>query len=479
MLNLEGIINRIEENEFQELSEKLLANKADKYNALLTYYRHGNISEKEMLKALEVNSNAFYVLKSRLFDKVQEYLLTQVEDPKEEIYRKVRSIPSMVYNTQPEIAVAVLTKLEKDLIANDMSYELTSVYAALKKLHLHTDKYYEYDMQYNKHVAFMLAIDKAEDLLQQFTVKLGQYDATRSEEHLQVIPLIKKEIHHICQINQSHHLEVIKNIIDISIALWLPLENSTLDDKPVEDMLDEIKEVFDKYPKDPKYKHMNIILDFFYFEYYHSLRLTKKEKDFFNAVNENLAYFMQFNHTVFVSRFFKSKIERYLELGIQDQLVKENEELLESYTPNYNDIPNFVNFQKYLSLSSYYAGDCKTANDHVKEIINNISFKNYAHSEVEIKLLQCYLYCNTDKQDLAWNMIRSINRKIRELNEHGDYENASTYIKMIKTHLSSKKANVEDKLFALKDKFNYLNRGKSQILYGIKIDNNFIAPLIH
>lgn len=479
MLNLEGIINRIEQDEFNELSSKLLSNKADKYNSLLNFYRDGNITEKEMLDELEVNSNAFYVLKSRLFDKVQEFLLTRVEDPKEEILRKVRSIPSLVYNTQPEIAVAILTKLEKDLIANDMSYELTSVYAALKKLHLHSDKYYEYDMQYNKHVAFMLAIDKAEDLLQKFTLKLGEYDATRDENVLQVIPLIKKEMHHICQINNSHHLEVIRNIIDISIALWLPLDHSTMDDQPVEDMLEDMKNIFSKYSKDPKYKHMSIVLDFLYFEYYHSLKLTKKEKDFFNAVNENIEYFLQFNHTVFTTRFFKSKVERYLELGLEDRLEMENAVLIENYHPNPNDVPNFVNYYKYLSISSYYNNNHKEANDHIKEIINNISLKNYAHSEVEIKLLQCYLYCNTDKQDLAWNMIRSINRKIRELSDDANYENASTYIKMIKTHLSSKKNNVEDKLLNLMEKYNYLNRGKNQILSGLRVDKNFITPLVH
>ena len=63
------------------------------------------------------------------------------------------------------IAIATLKKLEKDLIDYDLSNELTIVYKSLKKLHVNSPDYFHYSQLYNRHVAYMLALDKAEDLL--------------------------------------------------------------------------------------------------------------------------------------------------------------------------------------------------------------------------------------------------------------------------------------------------------------------------
>ena len=66
MLNLEGVIKRIDNDCFNDLSEKLIANKADKYHTLLKFYREDDHSEKEMHELLGVNSNAFYVLRAEI-----------------------------------------------------------------------------------------------------------------------------------------------------------------------------------------------------------------------------------------------------------------------------------------------------------------------------------------------------------------------------------------------------------------------------
>lgn len=479
MLNLEGVIKRIDHDCFTELSEKLIANKADKYHTLLNFYREDNHSEKEMHDLLGVNSNAFYVLKSRLFDRVQEYLLENVEDPKAAILNKIISIPTLVYNSQPEIAIAILTKLEKDLLSLDMPYELTSVYKALKKLHIHSDKYYDYAQLYNKNVAYTLSLDKAEDLLLDFVAKIGQYKTSRQDALLNAFPLIKKEIAHLTSMYESHHLTVIKNIIDISIDLFLPLKELTKNDEPVEDVLSQTRLIMEKYPNDLKYKHFDVIMDYLQFEYYHGLGLTKKEKSSFDRVNMMLPVFLNYNHSIYTYQFLFSKVERYIEFDIQENLWIENNLLTEQYSPNINDISSFIEYKKYLAISAYFVKKYDVAIRELSTLINEVSFKNNTHSEIEIKLFISLLYCYKGKHDLSWNIIRSATRKIREQNEDLKYEHAVHFAKMLKTIIGTLKSNSEEKAKLQLKKFILLNKGKYKMLSFLKLDETIVTDIIN
>lgn len=479
MLNLEGVVKRIDDECYQDLSEKLVANKADKYHSLLKFYREDNHTEKEMHEILGVNSNAFYVLKSRLFDRVQEYLLENVEDPKAAILNKIISIPTLIYNSQPEIAIAILTKLEKDLLSLDMPYELTSVYKALKKLNIHTEKYYEYAQLYNKNVAYTLSLDKAEDLLSDFVAKIGKYKTSREDVLLDSFPLIKKEINHLNSMYDSHHLKVIKNIIDISIDLFLPLKDLTKNDEPVEDVLNETRSIMDKYPNDLKYQHFEVIVDYLQFEYYHSLGLVKKEKISFDRVNMKLPSFLNYNHSIYTHQFLFSKVDRYISLDIPENLMIENNLLTANFSPNINDVSNYIEFKKYLAISAYLSNNNDAAIKELSSLINEVSFKNNIHAEIEIKLFISLLYCFKGKHDLAWNIIRSATRKIRERNDDLHYDHAIHFSKMLKIVIGTLKSNSEEKALQQLNKFRMLNQGKYKMLQFLRLEDSIVSEIIN
>jgi len=476
MLNLKGIINQLNKEEFADIANRLEKSKADKFKALLNYYREKTLTDGEIIEKIEVTPNAYYVIKHRLFEKIQEYLLENTVGPKTDILRKLVAIPNLLFNTPRNIANTVLTKLEKDLLANDMPNELTSVYNALKKLHLHSDKYYEYTQLYNKHVAYTLAIDKSEDLLTDFVKNIGLYYCSREGTLLETFSLIKKEISNVSRLYESHHLKVYKNILNASTEIFLPLSEETINDDPVEDILRDTESIISQYPKDFDYQYIINVINFLFYEYYNNLGLHKKADQYFSLLNIHLPSFLYYSHYTFCSKFLISKAERYIRLNIEDQLYEENEISFKNYDPNPDDIPNCINYVKYLAISAFYRKKHDEATKLISGLFNEVSFKQYPHSEIEMRLFLVLTYSFCDKYDLAWNLLRNVSRKIRELNKDMTYENAVVFAGMLKTQ-SSQKGNVKEKLIKSRDKFELLNRGAKRMLEFIKMDETFISAL--
>lgn len=477
MLKLKSLILQMKEESFNVLSSQLKETKADKFQTLLVHFRENQLSDEEIAEKLKVNANAYYTLKSRLYNKIQEFLTSNLSGPKADLLKSVANIPNLIFDTPRDTAMAVLAKLEKDLVEYDMPYELTNVYNALKKLHIHSPKYYEYTQLYNKHVAYTIALDKAEDLLANFHKTLGEYYASRNKPLLEVLWLIKKEMNNLCRLYESHHLTVYGNILNISFALFVPLPEAIENDDPVEDILTATDDILRNYPKDVTYQHLVTAVNFLSFEYYHHLKLHKKEAQFFEAVNSRLSAFLLYNFCAFTTRFLISKIERYTQLNEEGKLYEENKQLENEYSPDRSDIPNYINYVKYLAASAFHAKKYSEAVTLLNGLLNDVSFKNYAHSEIEVKLLLALAYSMLNKYDPAHSLIRSASRKIREMSETIDYENASVFIKILSLQMDSNSKSAEDKLINLRNKFQLLNQGPSKMLEYLKLSDDFIRLL--
>ncbi|MBL4753929.1 MAG: hypothetical protein JKY52_10105 [Flavobacteriales bacterium] len=476
MLQIKSVIKKLKEPEYRVLDQKLQEAKAEKFRTLLTRYRVSSLSDNEIQEELNISSNAFYVLKSRLYEKIQEQLLDQSVGPKTDILRKIITIPKLLYDSPPDISIAILCKLEKDLIGNDMPQELTSVYGALRKLHLHTDKYYEYSQKYNKHVAFTLALDKAEGMLTDFSKHLGDYHASRDPQILEYFTILKKEMASLVRLYDSHHLKVAQHIMNVSIALFLPLEEEVANDEPVEDALRELEQILGSYPADGKYQYLQSALNFLFFEYYHKLGLSKKAGQYFELVNTSLPSFLFFNHLTYCSRFLISKIERYIELDMTVNLQEECKVNLADYEPEKNDIPNYVNYVIFRAASAYYNKDYKTASKHLSALLNDVSFKNHLHADVEIKLFLILNYSLENKYDLAWNLLRSVTRKLKEVNKIGEYENGVAFTNMLKAQ-NNQPGGLNKKISKQASNFKLLNQCPNKMLSYIKLDDTFIELL--
>ena len=477
MIKFKSIVLQLKEEEYNSLCQQFLETKAEKYLKLLRLYRENQHSDEEIQELLGVNMSAYYTLKSRLFDKIQDFLTNNMSTPVIDLLRKVANIPTLIYDTHRETAIAILTKLESELQNYDMPYELSSVYSALKKLNLHSPKYYEYTQAYNKHLAYTIALDKAEDLLNNFMKTLGEYNASRLKSHLNYLALIKQEIRHVCGLYSSHHLEVYQKFVDISYALFVPDQEAIKDDEPIEDLLARLEKIFSEYEQDNNYQHLKLVYNFLAFEYYHKLNLPKKAYKYYDEVNKKLASFMLYNHCAFTTKFLISKIQHYLDVNAEAELFEQNRLVFANYEPDKNDVPNYIAYAKYIAASAFYARKYQEAVQTLNTLINDISFKNYPHAEIEIKLLLALNYSMINKYDPATSLLRSVTRKVRELDDEMGYENALVFYKILALQMSSSARHIDTKIAQLFAKFELLNQKSNRMLEYLRADENLVKNL--
>jgi hypothetical protein len=473
MIKLKTVVQQLTHENYEGIGEQFRKNRAEKFHMLLKNLRETELSEEEISGNLNLNKTAYYTLKSRLYEKIQEYLYENVKDPRIELLNNVTNIHNLVYSTPKDTAIAILRKLEKELTEYDMPNELTSVYNALKKLHLYSPKYYEYAQLYNKHVAYTIALDKAEDLLSRYTKSIGEYMVSRDPSLIELLALMKMEMANVFRLYESHHLAVYRNIMNISFALFIPGEIKT-EEESVEEMLTASWKIFDENVRDADYQYLRTVMDFLAFEYYHGLKLTKNETPYFERVNEKLDQFLLADHCCFNARFLLSKLERYCQMGMCKTLEEENKLLTNEVSEK--NVPSYIYYKLYIASSSYYSGQYADAIQTLNEMLNAVSLKNMLHTEMEAKLFLALNYSMVNKYEQAEILIKSVSRK---LNERGadEYENVQSFIRILKLQMSSEIKDMETKMKKLCEKFVQANDGKNRILGFLKMDEAFVSEL--
>ena len=478
MLKLKNVIYQLDEEVYNTLRENLKLNNADKFSTLLSLYRESVLSDEEIIDSLQVNINSFYTLKSRLFDKIQEHLTSQSTGSKFDLLKKATDIPELLFNTNKSIAIAILLKLEKDMLENDLPFELTNVYAALKKLYRDHPKYYEYSQLYNKHIAYMLATDKAEDQLSIFHKNVGEYLISNNKTQLEVLNLMKQEMTNISKLYQSHHLIVYRNIVNITFALFIPFPEAIRDDEPVEDYLKQCEKIFATYPKDTTYPYYKKVILFLAFEYYMQLNQYKKAQQYFEPLQEDLPSFLLCNHCTIPSKLLLSSIEFYHYNNELNKLFEDAQSLKDRFIPDTADHANFITFNLYLAASAFFDKNYQECTSLLNNLLNEIGFKNYPHAEIEVKLLLVLAYLKVKKYDQSESIMRSVTRKIKEMNEEGEYENAAAFVKILKSIGSgSNPKSVAEKLKKLIFNFNQFNKVPRPVLKFLKTDEDFVDIL--
>ena len=468
MLHLRQIIQKISEKDSDEFRFWLEENDAEKFAQLFRLLREGKLSEPAIANELDTNPSAFYALKSRLNGKIQTFLAHRVPDHSIDLLRNVANIPNLLYNTPREIAITQLLKLEKELIEHDMPGAITSVYSALKKLHRYSQKYFHYAQLYNKHVAYTMAIGKAKELLSDFNKLLGEYCMSCDKQLVEVLGMVREEMHNYSNLYTSHHLCVYKNILDIEFALFVA-HRKDVEGKPIDEILLNTEKIIRSYKNDLHYSFLIYIVNFLWFEYFQRQELGKKSEEYFLLTNNNLSIFLLNNFCCFPSIFLLSKIRQALENNEEQKLHEEARSLAESFSPDKDDAPNYINYVKYQSASAFCSGKYSEAVLLLNNLLNDISFRNFFHAELEVKLFLALCYLLNRKAELADALIKNVQRKLRDA-ESEAFPNAQSFAKMLSVAMDPSDKKGAEKCQKLLEKFQSENSGSAKMLDYLRID---------
>jgi hypothetical protein len=479
MAKLKNIIKQLSAADYQSIHDSLMQSNAEKSAHLLKFIRERQMSDAKVMEELEVNTNAYYTLRSRLNQKIEEYLLAQMESPRTDLLKKVANITDVVFTKKRAIASATLKKLEKELLDYDLANELTIVYKTLKKLHLNTPDNFMYSQQYNRHVAYMLAMDKAEDLVAEYFKKYGQYYMSGNEVEKFGLEVLYKEISNVRNLYKSHRLYVYFSLVNIFHRLFVDTrENENLDEEPIEDIIEHVEKIFEDFNRDSIYFNLNIVFEFLKLEYYNYYKVYRKAERYFDEVNFNTALLLSnYNLYTFPPQFLLSKIDRAVRLELEDQLYEENKGLFADYEVDLNDVPRQIIYVMYRAISCFYAEKYDEAARFLNNLLNDLSLKKYPQAQIEIKLFLALQYCILSDYDLFNQCVNSIQRSIR-ISENDNMEHVQIFIKIMKTALGENKKTKPSKIKSLIDRLRFVEISHFSSIRHIRMDEKFISRLV-
>lgn len=481
---LSKTIRRLSDDEYRTLLEGIAANKHSKPYMVLEAARSKDYTDSQMINILQVNPSTYYTLKSRLNAKIASLLSKKVENPISVLMDEVARVPANLYGNSKDVSIRALKELEKQLLEYDLSNELIVVYKALAQLHVYDQPDYDnYLKLYNKYVAYSLAFSKAENLYYQFIVKIGLYELNRTEEDLEAVREIMREMNNICELYTSHRLFVLYNIVHTYYIFVVTERAEALQTKEIEldNTLQEIKSIFEKYPLDTFYTNMRFITDFLYFIYYQRTGNIVRARHYYQKTNGNIVQIsMQSMLNFHVIQYLQAKAQLAIATNDAELLNAQNDELASSIDIAKDETYLFVYFQKYLAIGEFYSGNYSAAARILNQLRNNINLKAYWHADTEVKLFQALQYCILGEEELSMQIINSISRNLREDDDKEQYKNIKLFIKICKTSFKAgdnkkKKARIA----SLYQEFKEANTGHERLLSFVVLNDDLISKMIH
>lgn len=478
MAKLKNIIKQLSEKDFKAIHDSLIESNAEKSAYLLKSLRERQLSDNKIMTELEVNANAYYTLRSRLNLKIEEYLMGQLESPRTDVLRKVANITEVLFTKKRAISVATLKKLEKELLDYDLANELTVIYKALKKLNINSPDYFQYSQLYNRHVAYMLAVDKAEDLLADYFKKFGDYMLNGGEVEKLGLSLLMKEMQNVGKLYESHRLYVYQSSMYIFHRLFVEVDdNMHQEGESIEDIFDKVQKIFESYHLDSIYYHLNLVFEFLKLEYYNHYKVYRQAEKYYEEVNDACANLMvNYSTYTFPAQFLLSKLDRHLRAGTEAELYAENESIFVDYELDMMDIPKHIVYTVYRALSSYYVGKFDEAAKLINGLLNDVSLKKYPYAQLEIKSLLALQYTLMHDIELFNQLSNSIQRQIRLFGKDS-CENIQLFLKILKIATSEAKKEKAKKILAVIPKLSTISVNYFAPTKLIKLDEKFVNLL--
>ncbi len=478
MAKLKNIVKQLSEKDYKEIYDSLMESNAEKSAYLLKALRERQLSDSKIMVELEVNANAYYTLRSRLNQKIEEHLLQQMESPRTDILRKVANLNEVLFTKKKTISIATLKKLEKELLDYDLASELTVIYKSLKKLHINSPDHFNYSQLYNRHVAYMLAVDKAEDLLAEYFKKYGSYFLSADETEKLGLTLLAKEMQNVAKLYDSHRLYVYQSCMLIFHKLFVEQDdNLQQEGESIEDIFAHVQKIFDTYNLDPLYFHLNLVFEFLHLEYYNHYKVFRQAEKYFEEVNDaGASLLVNYTTLTFSAQFFISKLERSLRMGAEKELYLENEQIFSDIETDPTDLPKHMVYIVYRALGCYYAGKHEEAAKLINSLINEVSLKKYPFAQMEIKAILALQYCLLHDFELFNQHSNSIQRQIRMFGKD-ECENVLLFLKMLKIATSEAKKDKPKKIAAVIAKFKDVKVRYFAPTSLIKMDEAFIESL--
>jgi hypothetical protein len=258
--------------------------------AIVEKSREKEYSDAELANYISSSQGAFHTLKSRLNDKIAQIVSKKLDTPIKSLMVEANKISAHIYTTNKQHSIRYLKELEKQLAEYGLFNEIANIHKTLAILSSNREEKREYLASYNKHVAYNLALSKAENIFFSYLVNLSYYELNPSETEYEKLRHKISELNNISQLHHTHKLFVLLNICTL---LFINITTSNIDDLKmkeieVENQIKKIEEIFNKYEIDEFYINYKFIVNFLFAQYYTLCENFIRGYHFYEKLNEEI-----------------------------------------------------------------------------------------------------------------------------------------------------------------------------------------------
>ena len=477
MAKLKNVIKQLSDKDYQAVYDSMIETNAEKSAYLMKAIRERQLPDELLMKEMKVSKTAYYTMRSRLNIKIEERLLEQMGSPRTDLLRKVANLNEVLFTKKRTIALATLKKLEKELLDYDLANELTVVYKALKKIHINSPEYFAYSQLYNRHVAYMLAVDKAEDMLAEYFKKYGLYVLTGDQEERTGLILLMREMQNVAHLYKSHRLYVYQSCMHVFHRLFVETEE-VLEGESIEDIFGQVQSIFQNYKLDPLYYHLHVVFEYLQMEYYNHYKVYRESQKFVDEIDDALVNLLvNYPHYTFSGQVFITRLQRSLRQEKERKLNEENKDLLREYEPYKHDMATYAIYCQYLALSNYYIGRYEETIKILNTLLAEINIKKYPFVQFEIKTMLALLYCLVRDYQMFNGLANSIQRQLRMYGKNS-CPHVTLLIRILRLAVSVRMVEKEKQITKIVRKLESLRVDHFVAFMYVRLDQKLIKKLL-
>lgn len=434
------LVQGLNEAEIQDLMNEVgPAN--SKFQKLLQLSLDSQVKESKIPSLLGINQGSYYTLKSRLIKKITTHLSTQLKNPEAIIKEEAARITSLVFKNNKEASLRMLKDLEKKLLNYDLSNELALVYKNLSRLNRYNPEYNLYESLYNRHVAFSLAVQRAEDHFLDFIFNYGQFKLSGEIKYLKLMDAGVSDLESTLNLYDSDRIYILYHQVNIyRNCIKLPIDLLRKHEMEVEEVSDKIRKIILGHPLDNFYQAYKFIPDFILFEYYSNIDNEVRAEYYLNRILPILKESSKLTWWPFhISRFIAGVIRLYQINSKTDFLSRVLYQLENDYRLNPEETYHFLVFERFKAMVSFYTKDYHQAASTISKLRNILNLKDFSKADLEMKFLQVLFFALAGDFDFAQSLLLAVRRQVTALNHI--YPSAKSLIKFLQTLIKDAEEN--------------------------------------